>query len=159
MKPQFWDKVWEAGLALVIAAGIASGVISLSGCTPKRTSPTLHYNSSGVDAAIQASAIHRVSYRVAPTGSMMPFLQGGDFVVVDTRFPYEKLAVGDLVNYQARWLPADFPTVTHWTASKTGNEWIMDGQANAHYENTKPYLMGVNEFRGKVTDIYTTRSR
>lgn len=148
-------------LALAIFLGFVLGLNA--GCTPKRVSPTVHWNESPAqiaqDAAVQAAGIGGVVYLVAPTGSMEPALMGGDYVVVDPKFPYNQLSVGRMTNYQARWLPPEDPTVTHWASAKQGNEWIMDGEHNAHYENTQSYLMGPIEFKGVVTDIYTTRNQ
>ena len=105
---------------------------------------------------LHATEVGGVAYVVAPTGSMRPTLEGGDYVVVKT-IKFEGLIPGMMVNYQARWLRADRPTMVHWCVRKYGDDWVMDGENNKEYENKKENMMGEKEFRGIVIAIYTTR--
>jgi hypothetical protein len=132
----------------------------LVACTPKRdTIPTFWEQTpmqAQIAANLHANEVGGVAYLVAPTGSMEPFITGGDFVVVKP-VPYSTVHVGMAANYQARWRPPESPTVTHWVAAKLGDEWVMDGQANKYYERDASQLMGEKEFRGQVIAIYTQR--
>jgi signal peptidase I len=87
---------------------------------------------------------------------MRPTLEAGDYVVVKA-IDFQKLQPGMMVNYQARWLRPTSPTAVHWCVRKYGDEWVMDGENNKNYENTKETMMGKKEFRGIVVAIYTTR--
>jgi signal peptidase I len=111
--------------------------------------------------AAQAHAKERaglVWYNVLPTGSMEPFLTGGDYIVADSTVPWEKLQPGDLVVYQASWLPATSPVVCHMIAAKSGSGWVMDGIANRHYENGRQ-TMYRESYRAKVIAVYTKRQK
>lgn len=145
-------------VALVLLAFI-SVVLLFTSCTPKRQEVPVYWGNTPrqavVAAGLHAKDVGGVIYQVAPTGSMRPFLEAGDIIVVKP-IPYENVEVGMMANYQASWLPADSPTATHWVADKLGDEYIMDGQANKHYEG-RGQLMGKKEFRGIVVGVYTTR--
>ncbi len=148
-------------------------LMAFSSCTPNRNPPVIHYGLTAgevaIQSAIEASAIHGVAYLVAPTGSMEPFISGGDIVVVDNKFPFSAIEVGYMLTYQAQWLPRSNPPVIHWAAQKQGNSWIMDGQNNSHYENEPNQLMRQEDFEfkdkngirvgGKVVSVYTERTK
>lgn len=132
------------------------------GCTPKRKLPIIHYNvpyeAIQGDAMLAAFNIHGEAFRT-DGHSMEPVIFTGDFVVVDTSVKYSSLSQGLMAVYQARWLPPESPPVTHWISSKQGDEWIMDGGNNAHYESDASQRMGAAEYRGIVTEIFTTRTK
>lgn len=134
----------------------------MAACTPKRDVIPTYWGLTPTQARL-ASELHAkdvggLFYHVAPTGSMEPFLTGGDYIVVQ-KVPYKDVKPGMMANYQARWLPPSSPTVTHWVADRLGDEFIMDGQANSIYENKGNMLMGEKEFIGQVIAIYTTREK
>ena len=139
---------------------IAALLLLLAGCAPKRQPvPTFWGNTPAqakLAAGLHALEVNGVFYVVAPTGSMRPTLEAGDYVVVKS-IKYEELIPGMMVNYQARWLRPDRPTVVHWNVRKFGDDWVMDGENNRDYENKKENMMGRKEFRGIVVGIYTTR--
>lgn len=131
------------------------------GCTPKREMPPVYFHESSLQSAV-AARLHATEIsgefrEMLPTGSMEPYLHGGDYVVIDLRFPYEKIEVGMIALYQARWLPQSSPPVCHWVAAKLSDQWVMDGSANKAYENTGKTAMGRVEFRGKVVAVYRTQ--
>lgn len=141
----------------------------MAGCTPKRIPPQMHMGDpqASVHAAQLAASIGGVAYFIIPSHSMEPLLWAWDFIVVDSHFSYDSLESGMMATYQSRWLPKNHTTTTHWTAARQGDEWIMDGQNNSHYESTQPYRMGRAEFEarddnglrigGRVVAIYTQR--
>jgi hypothetical protein len=136
-------------------------LLALVGCQPKPDKAIVLWEqpAPAIAALAHAREIGGIAFVVAPTGSMEPLITGGDWVVADSRIPYEKLKVGDIVIYQARWLPPMSQLVMHMAAAKLGDEWIMDGIANSHYEREKSERMGRAEYRGKVVQVYTKRAK
>jgi hypothetical protein len=150
----------RVALWVISFIAVISIFLMLMGCTPKRE-PVATYWGNTPGQALLAARLHAIDiggvfYTVAPTGSMKPTLEAGDYVVIKV-IKYEDLIPGMMVNYQARWLRADSPTAVHWCVRKYGDEWVMDGENNKNYENTKETMMGRKEFRGVVVGIYTTR--
>ena len=131
------------------------------GCAPKPDKSLILWEQPAPQIAAQAHAqeIGGLALHVLPTGSMEPFLTGGDWIVADTHADYTSIRAGNLVIYQASWLPPQSPVVCHMAASKSGDKWIMDGIANAHFENSANgnLHMGRAEFRGIVRQVYTRR--
>jgi hypothetical protein len=144
---------------ILVVMALTSIVLLMTSCTPKRQDVPVFWGNTPRQAIIAADLHARdvvgKVYQAAPTGSMEPKITGGDYIVV-VPIPYKNVAAGMMANYQAAWRPADAPTVTHWVADKQGDKYIMDGQANKHYEGSGQ-LMGEKEFRGIVVGIYTTR--
>lgn len=139
--------------------------LALAGCGPKQPAPSLILWGQpspklAALAHVQSVAGTRLllAFEVMPTGSMEPFLTGGDWVVADWEATYETIKASDLVLYQANWLPPTSLLVVHMAAAQSGDEWIMDGIANAHYERGS-YRMGRAEYRAKVIQIYTKREK
>lgn len=147
---------------LVALTVILGGILIIVRLQPKRDSIPTTWGMTDRDASAMARSIaaklNGVSFRIAPTGSMEPFITGGDYVVM-VKVPYSSVHVGMLAIYQARWRPADAPMVMHWVAAKSWDQWIMDGQHNKTYENTADQLMGEKEFRGSVVAIFTQRKK
>lgn len=149
-------------IKLIVAGfAIASIALLVFGCTPKRQEVATYWGNTPTQAfmasSLQAKEIDGKVYLVAPTGSMEPFITGGDYIVVKS-IPYADVSVGMIATYQASWRPKDSPPVAHWVAEKLGDSWIMDGQSNKSYEG-KGQTMGVKEFTGIVVAIYTTRDK
>lgn len=144
-------------------AVLCAAVGALCGCGPKApdASLILWEQPSPVEAAM-AHARERLGLQalyVLPTGSMEPFLTGGDWIVVDLSAPFESLAPAMLVLYQARWLPQSSPPVVHMAAARLGDEWIMDGINNSHFERADSQRMGHAEYLGTVIQVYTARAK
>lgn len=136
-------------------------LLGAQGCSPKAPAKELvlwEQPSPQIAATAHAREINGLALVVLPTGSMEPFLTGGDYIVADLKFPFANIKAGDLLIYQASWLPADSPVVCHMAAAKHGDGWIMDGIANQHYENGKLTMMPA-DFRGKVVQVYTKRKK
>lgn len=134
------------------------------GCEPKPDKSLILWEQPSPKIAAQLHAAERdvlKALEVLPTGSMEPFLTGGDYIVVDFSVPYDSIKKGDLLIYKARWLPQtdEQPVVCHMAASKQGDEWIMDGIHNEHYESSKEFRMGRKEYRAKVIQVYTKRKK
>jgi len=135
--------------------------LALTACGPRTPDKSLilwEQPSPELASYLHASEIQGRAFVVMPTGSMEPFLTAGDHIVADMRARYDAIKAGDLVVYQANWLPADSPIVAHMAASKVGDEWIMDGIANRHYERGT-LRMTRADFRGKVVQVYTKRKK
>jgi len=132
----------------------------LTACTPKRLDVPIFWDQTPgqqvIAAVLHARDIGGLFSPVAYTGSMEPFLTGGDYIVFK-KIPYSEVKVGMMVLYQARWRPEPLSMVCHWVAAKSGDEFIMDGQANAHYEKGDDMRVGEKEFRYQVVAIYTQR--
>jgi len=141
-------------VALVVAAVFA-------GCAPKPDASLVLWEQPAPQVAAQAHAreIGGLALVVLPTGSMEPFITGGDWVVVDPRLSYETIQPGQILLYQAGWLPASSPPVVHMAAAKSGDAWIMSGLANAHYENAANGGLHMTRahYRGRVVQVYTRR--
>lgn len=142
---------------------LATVCLFLTGCGPKtpdkslilweQPSPALAaLNHASEKPGLQAS-------NILPTGSMEPYLTGGDWIVIDLNFSYDSLKVADLVSYQARWTPKGSPPTAHMAAAKLGDEWIMLGINNPVYERDSNMRMGRAEYRGKVVQVYTRRPK
>lgn len=133
-----------------------------AGCGPKAPDRSLIlWEQPAPNVAALAHARERPGLRafhVLPTGSMEPYLTGGDWIVVDFGVPFSAIKAGDLLVYQANWLPADSPPVTHMAATKHGDGWIMDGIANKHYERGRMTMMP-GDYRGRVIQVYTKRKK
>jgi hypothetical protein len=135
-------------------------LLALAGCGPRPDKNIVLWEQPAPQIAAQAHAseINGRAFLVLPTGSMEPLITGGDWVVVDLRVKYEQIQKGDIVQYQANWLPPTAPTVIHMAAAKLGDKWIMDGINNAHYERGSQMLTRA-DYRGKVVQIYTRRAK
>ena len=133
----------------------------LLGCSPRQPDAWLvlwEQPAPQIAAQAHAREIAGLAFLVLPTGSMEPLITGGDWVVVDLRVKYEQIQKGDIVQYQANWLPPTAPTVIHMAAAKMSDKWIMDGINNAHYERGSQMLTRA-DYRGKVVQIYTKRAK
>ena len=146
----------------LLALLLVGFALVLAGCGPKAPDKSMilwEQPAPAIAAALHAKEIGGLVLQIAPTGSMEPFLTGGDYVVADVKFPFDRIKEGDVLIYKARWRPADANVVCHRAAAKSGDEWIMDGIANAHYETGSDGRMGPAEFRGKVVQVYTKRKK
>lgn len=149
-------------LRFILSAAAIFAVVFLAGCGPKAPDKSLilwEQPAPGVAALAHAREKPGLkAFHVLPTGSMEPYLTGGDWIVVDFTAPFASIKAGDLLVYQASWLPADQPLVTHMAAARSGPGWVMDGIANKHYENGRLTMMPA-DYRGKVIQVYTKRAK
>lgn len=133
----------------------------LAGCSPKPDKSLILWEQPApfIAAAAHATEIGGLWYTVAPTGSMEPFITGGDAIVVDTKFSWKDVTPGMVLVYKASWLPLGSPPVVHMAAAWSGEALIMSGIANEHYENSANgglHLYKEN-YIGRVVRIYTKR--
>lgn len=152
-------KIMERGICVMALIAL---FLALTGCTPKRGDIATYWgntpNQAQEAARLHAKDVGGEYSLILPTGSMEPKLSGGDWIVWVAR-PYSSVKVGLLAVYKARWLPSDHDQVCHWVSAKQGEEWIMDGENNDRYENTKGQLMGPREFIGEVVAIYKIKEK
>lgn len=152
------------------SALLVGAVLLFTACSPKPDTTIVLWNQPSPALASLAHVAERpglVRFNVLPTGSMEPFMTGGDYIVVDTTVPFTREALPDgcLCNYLPdqdkikQFYPGLQPgvTVTHMLAAWSGDGCIMSGVANAHYEGG-PIRMKKENYRGKVIAIYTTRT-
>ena len=109
-------------------------------------------------AKAQSEAVSGMFFRVAATGSMEPFLTGGDYAVVDFGFPFKAIQPGMVLVYDANWLDQNMPLVGHMAVQKTGDAWVMTGIAN-HYSEAGAQAMTFADYRGRVVQVYTVRAK
>lgn len=103
--------------------------------------------SAGAHAGRVGGRVFTVSY----TGSMKPFLQGGECVVVVASYP--DIRKGDVLIYNGPLNPyAQAQTVIHRAVQKDGAGWIMSGDNNAHTETWS--RVRPDNYLGTVVAIY-----
>jgi hypothetical protein len=118
---------------------IAVALLAFGGCGyPKHIDPLLlTYPSARVaelSAQARAKDIGGLVYKVANTHSMEPVLMGDDYIVVDTRVPYEQVKIGQVINYHADWQPPPLPTVTHRAVVRDKDGLLVEG------DNVRPEI-------------------
>lgn len=87
----------------------------------------------GASAGIFAGTIPGATLAlVGPTGSMIPTLLGGDYVVLEP-VPFESLKLGDIVTYKAGWNMA-LDSVIHRLVAKDKSGFIASGDNNPRSE-------------------------
>lgn len=88
---------------------------------------------------------------IAPTGSMRPLLEGGDYVVLK-RVPYAEIKEGDVLSYYATWQSATAPAVIHRAVQKDAYGWIMSGDSVSTTESFA--RVTEHNYLGKLIAIY-----
>lgn len=102
-------------------------------------------------AAAHAGRVGGRVFTVAYTGSMKPFLMGGEKVVVVGEFPAVKK--GDVLIYEGALNPyGPTTTIIHRAVDKDKGGWIMSGDNNAHTETWS--RVTAQNYRGTVVAIY-----
>lgn len=140
----------------------------LAGCGPKPQTGLMFYGQPSPELAAMAHASERkglIWKLVLPTGSMEPFLTGGDAVVIDTFLPFRSARPGAVLLYVPSkeklqyypGIPEGMP-VLHMLAAWVGDEAIMDGIANKHYEGGKLRITE-KEYVGTMVAGYTRREK
>ncbi len=125
--------------ALVTVSTIA---FLISGCGyPKHIDPpVLTYptsNMAWLSALARAKDIGGTVYNVADTHSMEPYLQGGDYVVIDPRVAFADVPVGIPIGYKAEWQPAGGSPVLHRVI---GRDASLGGGLLVEGDNVKPLI-------------------
>lgn len=105
-----------------------------------------------------ADRISGGAFEIADTGSMEPFLVGGDFVVGDFAAKWEGIKPGDLLVYDPNWADASVPLVCHLAVERSGDGWVMTGIANQYSESGSRSLM-LADYRARVVAVYTARNK
>lgn len=143
-------------------------LLATAGCGPKPQEGLMLYGQPSPIAAAKAHASERgglIWKVILPTGSMEPFLTGGDAVVIDTFLPFRAAKPGAVLLYLPSKEKLEFypglqegVPVLHMLAAWVGDEAIMDGIANRYYENGKLRLTQ-SEYVGTMIRGYTKRER
>lgn len=107
-------------------------------------------------ATAHADSIFGLAYEVLPTGSMEPYLVGGDNVVGDFDDGFDRITPGDVLLYDANWADPTIPLVCHMAVERTGDRWIMTGIAN-QYSESGSRALAREDYRAKVVGVYTSR--
>jgi len=96
--------------------------------------------------------------KVSYTGSMKPYLVGGEIVVIDST-PFNELKIGEVIVYKAKWTPKNSNLTIHRIVGKDKSGFIMKGDSPKNV--TESAINGVANARvteenygGKVVGIY-----
>lgn len=133
----------------------------LGGCSTVSPDPALvHWGEPDAwwVANLHAERIQGGAWEIAPTGSMEPFLTGGDYVVGSFDAPWEGIKPGDVLLYDANWRDPDLPLVCHLAVQRSGDGWIMTGIASPYSESGSRTLMR-SDYRASVVAAYTPRAK
>lgn len=110
---------------------------------------------SRLSAEAHARDVKGEVFKVANTGSMEPFLTGGDWVVV-SRVPFAELKDGEIIVYRAQWTPKGSPPVCHRIVGRDKYGLIMSGDANKHSEAR--WRVNDADYAGKLIAVYRTNT-
>lgn len=150
--------------ALAVAAILFFSAWS-GGCSrPEPDYSIVHYTKAGDEPPFIRAARHTNNtpgalLKFISGESMEPMIVQGDFVVIDTKFPFEDIKPGMVISYQAVWRDQSLPWVSHMAAKRyPDGSWIMDGINNVAYENGRN-AMTKEHYRGRIIAIYTARSK
>jgi len=86
-------------------------------------------------------------WHVSHTGSMKPFLQGGEYVV--TVANYEAIRLGQILVYYA---PYNKSPLVHRAVQKDKDGWIMSGDSAKHTESW--FRVTKDNYLGTVVSVY-----
>ena len=86
-------------------------------------------------------------WHVSKTGSMKPFLHGGEYVV--TVANYEAIRLGQILVYYA---PYNKSPLIHRAVQKDKDGWIMSGDSAKHTESW--YRVTKDTYLGTVVSVY-----
>lgn len=142
---------WPNCVATYAALGLATVLLFFRSEPPKPSIETHVVDNPFLFAAAHAGRVGGRVYTVSYTGSMKPFLTGGECVVAVGDYPSIKL--GDVLIYEGTLNPYATPTqIVHRAVDRDKGGWIMSGDNNAHTETwsrVKP-----ENYRGTVVAIY-----
>lgn len=133
-------------------------VVLLAGCgkAPNIDPPVFRYDVemlTRLSAEAHARDVRGEVFHLAPTGSMEPFLTGGDWLVV-ARVPFTELRDGEIILYRAQWAEKGSPPVCHRIAGRDKYGLIMSGDANRHSEAS--WRVNDADYAGKLIAVYRT---
>ena len=106
-----------------------------------------------LSAEAHARSVNGEVFKLANTGSMEPFLTGGDWLVV-SRVPFNELKDGEIILYRAQWADKGLPPVCHRIAGRDRHGLIMSGDANKHSEAR--WRVNDADYAGKLIAVYRT---
>ena len=140
----------------------------LSGCGyPTPINPPLYEREVSPIQLAEEARLHArdlpggfgVSYHVMDTHSMEPTLMGGDFIVVAGKGnrSFESLKAGEIIIYDADWLPVGASPVTHRLMSKDKDGWVLSGDNNRHSESR--WRVAEKNYLGVVVARYRLKKR
>lgn len=105
---------------------------------PLVSDPAVQYGPTELAIWIEAEDFAFVNggevYRIR-SGSMIPTLFPGDYVVIDDEVPWADFVPYKIAQYQAAWLPSDAETVLHRIVGRDSAGLIMSGDANQFSES------------------------
>ena len=110
------------------------------GWEPVKDNPPIYLQETKVGEGQKA-------WQVSYTGSMRPFLQGGEVVVTEAN--YDAIKLGQIVVYQA---PYNKSPIVHRAVQKDGLGWIMSGDSAKHTESW--YRVTKDNYLGTVVAVY-----
>lgn len=130
---------WATFCAAV--AVVALWVLFVAGCATAspggRLDPTIHFAPTDLQAwyAAEYAAAQEGGdvYYLQDTHSMEPLMWGGDYLVV-VPGKFESWKVGQVLTYDAEWMPPGEPNVTHRIVGKDEYGLIMSGDNNPFSE-------------------------
>ncbi len=139
-----------------IVSSLASGLLALglSGCASSATTTgTAPHSTVSRDNALAlarhvADSIGGRVYAIAPSGSMIPTLDAGSIVTIET-VPLAKLRKGDIVIYRN----TSGLAVIHRLYEKHDNLWYVLGDNNATVDHE---MVSAGNFIGRVCAIFYT---
>lgn len=130
-------------VCLRLRSGIAALLCwTAAGCTsvaryPLPSDPVPQFEPSELAAWVNAEAYAIENggdvYR-ATSGSMVPTLLVGDYVVIEEK-PWPDFVAPKIARYQADWLPANADTVLHRIVGRDSGGLIMSGDSNPFSES------------------------
>jgi len=119
---------------------IGAGWLLFVGWEPVKDNPPVYLQETKVGEGQKA-------WQVSYTGSMRPFLQGGEVVVTEAN--YDAIKLGQIVVYQA---PYNKSPIVHRAVQKDGLGWIMSGDSAKHTESW--HRVTKDNYLGTVVAVY-----
>jgi len=119
---------------------IGAGWLLFVGWEPVKDNPPVYLQETNVGEGQKA-------WQVSYTGSMRPFLQGGEVVVTEAN--YDAIKLGQIVVYQA---PYNKSPIVHRAVQKDELGWIMSGDSAKHTESW--YRVTKDNYLGTVVAVY-----
>lgn len=129
-------------------------ILLIAGCASLRgPDPQVALQVTTPDAEEQARAYASAHscrcYLLPNTGSMLPFLHEGDWIVIDRHADYDSIQPGDICGYYDGW-----HHLLHMAVCKWGDEtW---GMAGINGFGMDPHAMTRKNFSGKVVAVFHT---
>lgn len=119
---------------------IGAGWLLAFGWKPVENNPPVYFQEAKVGEGQKV-------WQVSHTGSMKPFLQGGEYVVTEAN--YDAIQLGQILVYQA---PYNKSPIVHRAVQKDELGWIMSGDSAKHTESW--YRVTKDNYLGTVVAVY-----